>query len=85
MMYAIGTGVAGALLVAAGRRGRARSLEVGLIWTFAGAAAAAVFAQPTTSHFGPNFTKDIVLGAVLGAFSSAVFAGLRRLLGPSAG
>ena len=85
VMYAVGTGVAGALLVAAGRRGRARSLEVGLIWVFAGASAAAVFAQPTTSHFGPNFTKEIVLGAVLGAFSSTVFAVLRRLFSPSAG
>lgn len=85
VMYVVGTGVAGALLLAAGRHGRARSLEVGLIWTFAGAAAAAVVARPTTAHFGPNFTKDIVLGAFFGAVVSVVFAGVRRWFSPRAG
>lgn len=85
VMYVVGTGSAGAILLAAGRSGRGRPWEVRLIWTFAGAAAAAVFAEPTTAHFGPNFTKTIWLGALCGVVASVVFAGVRRWFSPGAG
>ena len=84
-MYVVSVLVAGVLLFAAGRRGRARTLEVGFIWILAGAAAAAVYSQPTGSDMGGGVPFDIVLGAFLGAFTSPIFAGLYNLFRPSAG